>query len=272
MWSCSYRSAVVTFIDILGFSDLIEGSRREKNQDIDRVGKILRLLKSVKEAHRFGRAKADAEGKQLKIFFFDNFSDCIVRSTLFDSSEEQVRTIESELLLVAGMQADVTTRQSVMLRGGMAMGELYRDEEGEFIFGPAFVEAYRLEKKAVVPRIVISEDIMALMREKQGSFLTTYVRQDEDGVSFIDYLHGAYIDLDMWPSPDVRTCDEMLAAHKEAVENKNTELRTQKIDVRLKAHWMATYHNQVVERLAAALPYLEERIGHMRIDTQRSCQ
>src|SRR5262245_52191062 len=188
-----YRSSLVTFIDILGFSDLIEDSRCEKNPHVDRVDEILRLLEYLKKA-QIGRAKLDAEGKQLPIFFADNFSDCIVRSTVFDSLKEQISTIEAEMYLLAGIQASVTTRENVMLRGGMAMGEFYREDGGGFIFGRAFVLAYRLEKKAVVPRIVISEDIVALMKDKQGSFVTDYVKQDDDGVCFVDYAHGAFVD------------------------------------------------------------------------------
>jgi hypothetical protein len=260
-----YRVALVTFIDILGFSDLVEQSRYKRDQNADKVDNILELLKTLKGANQFGRAKVDAEGKQLKIFFADNFSDCIVRSTRIDSAEEVIHAIEAELLLLAGMQTHVTANNRVMLRGGMAVGELYRDEKGEFIFGPVFVRAYKLEKKAVVPRIVIDEEIMALMKVHQGSFLTDYVRQDDDGVCFVDYLHGAFVDLGRFPLTGTVNGDDTIAAHKEAVGAMNKALQTKEISVRLKAVWLAHYHNYVIDRLTSDLPYLEERIGQLRI-------
>jgi hypothetical protein len=268
-----YSQAVVTFIDILGFSDLIEESRHHKNKDRDRVDKILRVLKELKRASNVtSRVRFDDEGNETALLFADNFSDCLVRSTPIDYPSDELEAIQAEILLLSSIQSAVTTKENMMIRGGMAMGELYREKNGEFLFGPALVDAYQLEKKAVVPRIVIDQQIVKSMTEYESDLLANYVKQDADGIAFVDYLYGAYSDFGRWPITGVDDRDQLVAEHRDAVERNNTQLQTKSIDVRLKAHWMANYHNQMIDRAVNDAPFLKDRIEQFRINTTTLCR
>ncbi len=263
-----YAQAVVTFVDILGFSDLIQDSRGETNKNPERVDKILRVLKELKRASNLtSRITFDDEGNESSLLFADNFSDCLVRSTPIDYPADAIEAMEAEVLLLASIQAAVTTKEDILIRGGMSMGELYRDKKGEFLFGPAFVDAYKLEKTAVVPRIVIDQEIVNSMTQYESDLLNNYVKQDSDGVAFVDYLHGAYSDFGRWPITGVDDRNEMISDHKASVERKSIELQSKSIDVRLKAHWMALYHNQVIERLITDTPSLRAHIDQFRVNT-----
>jgi hypothetical protein len=268
-----YANAVVTFIDILGFSGLIEQSS-SKHNDPKAVDKILNILAQLKRANDFtGRVTYNDEGEEVVNFTTDNFSDCLIRSTLITDPTDFVDAIGAELMSLASMQAHVTINEGLMIRGGMAAGELYRDEKGEFLFGPVFVEAYRLEKKAVVPRILLSEQIVGELKDRDSSALDFFVQEDKDGSAFVDYLRGAYdTNFGTWPITGIIDCNDMMKAHKTATEKKNEELRTRDIHTRQKSHWMANYHNRVINRIVTERPAMKPHIGNLVIDTAVHCQ
>lgn len=268
-----YKKAVITFIDILGFSDLVEQTS-SKHGNPNGVDKILNILTQLKRANDFtGRITYSDEGKEVVNFTTDNFSDCLIRSTLITDPSDFADAISAELESLASMQSHVTVNEGLMNRGGMAAGDLYRDEKGQFLFGPGFVEAYRLEKKAIVPRILLSDEIVHELKDCATHTLDYFVQEDQDGSAFLDYLRGAYdTNFGTWPITGIIDCNDMMQAHKTAVERKNEELRAREIRIRQKAHWMATYHNRVINRIVTERPALKPHIGHLVIDTTMHCQ
>jgi hypothetical protein len=66
-----YKKALVTYIDILGFSDLIKQSGSDSHCNSVAVDKILRIVSKLKRANDFtGRINVDEEGKKDCKFFF----------------------------------------------------------------------------------------------------------------------------------------------------------------------------------------------------------
>jgi hypothetical protein len=262
-----YRRALVTFIDILGFKDLIEQSRSDEDCSPVAVDKILRIVSKLKRANDFtGRVNEDKEGYRVVNFSSTNFSDCLVRSTWINSPDDFIKAIYAEFLSIASMQSYVTTYEGMMIRGGMAVGGLYKDDIAGLLFGPALVDAYQLEQKAVVPRILLSEAILREIKSK-GTTSEYYVYEDRDGVAYLDYLKASYdTNFGTWPITCVNDCNEMMQDHMNAVIKKSEELRAQPIEIRQKAHWLAGYHNSVIQRIVAERPALEGAIGDLLID------
>ena len=65
------------------------------------------------------------------------------------------------------------------------MGQLYHKRQ--VVFGPALVEAYELETKhAKSPRILVSDSAMEFVERHP------FVRFDDDGCAFLDYINAAY--------------------------------------------------------------------------------
>src|SRR5262249_30956360 len=160
----------------------------------------------------------------------------------------------------------------MMIRGGMAAGELYRDDKERLLFGPAFIDAYQLEKRAVVPRILLSKDIVGEIKSK-GSLAEYYVHEEVDGSAFLDCLKASYdTNFGTWPITGINNCNEMMQDHMNAAIKKNEELRTQPIHIRQKAHWMASYHNGVIQRIVTERPALQAAIGDLLINTMACCQ
>lgn len=267
-----YKNALVTYIDILGFSDLIEQSR-SVNETSFAVNKILRIVSKLKRANDFtGRIEEDDKGSTIVNFSSKNFSDCIVRSTWINSPSDLINALYEEFISISSMQCYVTIYEDMMIRGGMAAGEFYLDDKEGLLFGPAFIDAYRLERDAVVPRILLSKDIVNEIKNK-GSLSEYYVHEDTDGSAFLDYLKASYDrNLGTWPITPINDCNVMMQDHMNSIIRKNKELYTQPIHIRQKAYWMAMYHNKVIQCIITERPALQQKIGNLIIDIMACCQ
>jgi hypothetical protein len=143
MADASYTERYCAFIDILGFSGLIS--------DLDR-GKV-----SVAEIHRVLsaiHARPNAARPQHADLRSQSISDAVALSAApnaagFDAICTAAEELSRRLL-----------RSGYFARGGMTKGRLYHDHST--VFGPALVEAYRLESQiAKFPRIVIPRAVAA---------------------------------------------------------------------------------------------------------------
>lgn len=125
----SYRKAIVTFIDVLGFGRMLETASAAD------VAKTLRRMYFAGDAHEPAGENAD---RGLHVVAF---SDSIVRTR---DLEELHGAFFMELLGLVHMQAGLTDL-GVFIRGGMSFGKVYAD--GTTVFGPAMAAAYHLESK-----------------------------------------------------------------------------------------------------------------------------
>ncbi|MDA4133786.1 MAG: hypothetical protein OK454_11795, partial [Thaumarchaeota archaeon] len=182
-----YRSAIVTFIDLLGFKNILK--QRTATQ----------IRRALRRARENIRSEPEKE-KQFEEAFFA-FSDSMLRIKPLDSrSNLEVPTgvLFDELLTLVHAQANLVLSK-VFLRGGMTLGEVEFDEQTAF--GPAVVRAYELESKsALYPRIVVDPRLLqALDTEpllwKDGHSsgyekkqVRKLVHRDRDGFWFVNYL------------------------------------------------------------------------------------
>lgn len=154
----SYERRVVVFYDVLGWRSQIE----DAGPDSSKIGDLRRLILAHSRVLRMP-VKAPVN--------VGTFSDNIVISTPVNEH------ISYFLRAIAIMQL-MTASLHFLLRGGIAVGDIYHDDE--VVFGPALNRAYELESKvAVYPRIILDEPVMRLGRiEGFHAF--------EDGVYFLD--------------------------------------------------------------------------------------
>jgi hypothetical protein len=146
-----YEDRYVAFVDILGFSDLIYRSVGP-NPGLT-IEEIVRALEVPEEVQlegivlgRIGDSSAAAET-------LTAFSDCIAVSTI--ASEQGLMNLLFHLRAIVFRML----RLGFLSRGGIARGPLCH-RNGK-IFGPAMLEAYRLESEvAVVPRVILQPEIV----------------------------------------------------------------------------------------------------------------
>lgn len=192
-----YENRVVAFVDVLGFGALVESSsgrpavvegisRALAAAQPDALQSRLYVEANWNNIREHERASARATLAAVNRAMAANHE---VRISYF--SDSLVLSAEADDLIATQLVVDIVGRlqmtfwrdHSLLLRGGIALGELVHVQGGQ-LFGPAMNCAYRMESKvAVYPRVVISEDCWAHF-QSQDTFgvLAPFFHQDEQGV------------------------------------------------------------------------------------------
>src|ERR1700694_4997201 len=99
--STSYSQALVSYIAVLGFADLI----KESETTADGVSKIVRLLTTMKDEFSIGgRIHRRPDGRTEKIFHSFNFSDLIGRTTRIPDGADIGAYLDWELFYLSEKQ------------------------------------------------------------------------------------------------------------------------------------------------------------------------
>jgi hypothetical protein len=244
-----YRKTLVTYIDILGFRQLIKQSER----DPTKVDEILNILKITKEKGQDGPISHVGSDTLDIAITSQNFSDLIIRK-VNRAPDPQGFLMLMELILLSRIQCTLLTAHGVLIRGGICENHLYM-EDG-FVFGPALVRSYELaEQKAVFPRIMVDAAMVEATNYAFPGLMNKFMLKIRDEV-FIDYLYASFTTLGVMHLKADEQKLAMLEAHKKVIERKLVELAA---DARAydKIDWLACYHNSVIIRLVRDFPNLE---------------
>lgn len=243
----AYRWAVITFLDILGFREWVSTG---DPADIRRV--LSRLRTFAAGPDNLDGSLPPGGSMTFEMTRSIAFSDSIVRVRFFDTDYSS-GAIFHEILNLLHAQGELIV-DNVLLRGGVTVGLVHL--EGDMIFGPGFVRAYDLESQfANYPRIVIGPEAFGALRrdprliaahhelEDEVHYLRKLLKRGEDGLWYIDYLHGL---LDEMDDPD--QFPALVAQHRTfIIESANAAPSNSRI--LQKFLWLATYVNSVVDRL-----------------------
>lgn len=183
-----YRQAIITFIDILGFKEMV----RSKS-----AGEVKRSLKAIRAFSGLDE-KEDGDGYLPKTV---QFSDSIIRIRPLDATankEYPYGMLFHELNDIVLMQGELINF-GVAIRGGITIGDISFDDQ--LIFGPGFIRAYELESSfAQYPRVVLDPKMIENMhnderlfsfhneRGEELEYIRSQVRRGDDGLYFVDYL------------------------------------------------------------------------------------
>ncbi|MCK5708770.1 MAG: hypothetical protein KAI43_14070 [Candidatus Aureabacteria bacterium] len=242
-----YEYGLVTYIDILGFGELI---RSEKNPK--KINEIYETLQK--------EAKFDVETEKMFSQKFVNFSDCCVRTTPFiakDGKLNKFGILFTEILQIVFIQVSLIHHHNILLRGALTIDKIYHEKNK--IFGPALVRAYKLERDlAVFPRIILDSTIFEIYNstpllkawhhnhEEDKDYLRSYIRKGDDGIWFVDYLSGIEKQFDC----EIDYIDFLQHHKKTIIDNVQKSKKNEKIIV--KYNWLMNYHNSVVMKYDSA--------------------
>lgn len=234
-----YETAVVTFIDILGFRSLVASKPPRQVANA-----IARLQETV-----HGTAAAD-DARPLNPSRVHAFSDCIVRVRPVSNGKE-ADTLAEELADLAGIQTALA-RTGIFIRGGVSSGEIHSTDT--IVFGPALIRAYEMESQlAHAPRIIVDPVTIQAVRDrpvtnyrmrKDIAALRQSIRQADDGLWFIDYLRASTRML----SADSRAVRDLLRQHGDSVTAAAADIAVGS-SVLPKYLWAARYHNASCARI-----------------------
>lgn len=242
-----YEPCIVSFIDVLGFRDLLATRHAHDIRD------ILLQLREFTAPIEESATRRVKDARLLSRAFADSVSDAVVRVRVFDTQFSDGAFFHELLdLLHAQVQC---IGNGVVIRAGVAIGDAHVGLDGKGpVFGPAMVRAYEIEThEAIHPRIVV--DQAAYQRflnderlRKDGHDLDDEVRYvnrllriDADGTRFIDYLGASESEFD-----DPAGYLLFLERHAVLVREK---LATTSGNIRAKFEWLAAYHNSVIEEI-----------------------
>lgn len=242
-----YEPSIVSFIDVLGFRDLLATRHAHDIRD------IMLQLREFTMPDEIEKPRRIKDARLFSTAFADSVSDAVVRVRVYDTQYRDGAFFHELLdLLHAQIQC---VGNGVVIRAGVTIGDAHVGLDGKGpVFGPAMVRAYEIEThEAVHPRIVIDQaaydafltDIR--LRKEDHSMqmeidhVDKLIRIDPDGVRFIDYLAGGESEFDH-PGGYF----EFLDQHAALIRGK---LAATAGSVRAKFEWLAGYHNSVVAKI-----------------------
>lgn len=241
-----YEDCIVSFIDILGFKELLKRPASE----VMRILKILRHFATPREQTKPRRMK---EMRLMSRAFAESVSDAVVRIRVYETQYRD-GAFFYEMLDLLHAQIDCVN-SGVLIRAGVTVGRAHVGANGEGpVFGEAMARAYRIESdEAVFPRIVIDEaayqaflsDVRLQSEDndfdEERKHVDGLLKVGEDGTRFIDYLRGASKEAN-----DMAEYYTFLDRHAQLIRNglSTTDGRT-----RRKYVWLARYHNDVLNEL-----------------------
>lgn len=158
-----YKNCIVALIDVMGFRKMLSG---------DEVSDTLKSF--YEDTYEFLLAKGriyDLDGKN------DNFkklfvSDSIVLSVeLTDDLNTNVQIAARFFSAIALLQYILAVKTKIWTRGAVSVGNLFMDEQTNILVGPAFVEAFELEKTAEYPRVIVDPKLCATFDMTPKNFI-----------------------------------------------------------------------------------------------------
>jgi len=146
---------LVLYIDILGIKDKMLNNESEIYLNI--ITFFWDYMNSWK--------KDVIEILAAKKVFFKVFSDNICVAIPVSENENNITELCYSILTFAQIIYKSAIDKKLLVRGGIAYGDLYIDEN--MVYGEALINAYILESKiAKYPRIVISNDFIKLLHNE----------------------------------------------------------------------------------------------------------
>jgi hypothetical protein len=146
-----FEERAVAFIDVLGFKTLVGKSVKE-SQSLDQLERLIKLLSSA--VHELNAAVSPHVSDHLipKHLYI---SDCIILSAPIKDSERRSYS-GVDLLVMRSIQiSQLFLEAGYLVRGGISVGQVWHTASN--IVGPAYQDAFDLERKADLPRIILSD-------------------------------------------------------------------------------------------------------------------
>lgn len=161
------------------------------------------------------------------------------------------------------------------VRGGIAFGDLYMDED--IVFGNGLLEAIDQDKSGGPPRITLCSSAIEILHkhfsfypERKNAPQYQDVLEDSDGAVFLNYLDEAFIAF-----PDGGIFFDVIQDHKSSIEKGLAKYKNSP-DIKAKYEWLARYHNFICNEFMSKhpvpdFPDYNELYASAAIEAQELC-
>jgi hypothetical protein len=248
------QSSVVALFDMLGFTSGIRNAQAKGASN----ELLRRFAVSVQQWYPVIRDTLSLEDDKPRLWDTRAFSDnVVIGQPIRWGGEPELGYMMADL---AYMQLGLVL-EGFFLRGGIAVGELYMDED--LVFGVGILDAYDAERAASAPRVLLHETAVAEVRKQVGYYTSVEgaphneaILVDEDGGFFLNYLDA------VWPDRTEYADYSALQKHHEMVVSRLREFEDSPT-VLSKYEWAARYHNYFCHATYGAEAYLIPDFGNL---------
>lgn len=233
----AYEPMLVSYVDILGFADLI------RTRSAGEISRILRVFNEATAPPKFRHDIPEMPREE-----HVSFSDLNMTVTPLRRRGNQgivffqfLRLVHAQILLLI--------EEGVLIRGGIAVGPATRSYRK--YFGPAVLQSYALEqKKPGHPRILVGAGVLDEVarnpllwmhdRDDELNAVRGFLAQDESGDTFIDYLRVAI--------GEVENGNFVLEQHDKLIRTRLAEFAGND-RIRAKYEWLRHYHDRTIKQM-----------------------
>ncbi len=170
-----YSNKLIAYLDVLGIKQLIEDNRKGKEYiAIDKIEEMKKIVSTSSDI-----------SDSIEDFNCLHISDSFVFVC-------KPKSVISLIELLATIQTRIINECNFLLRGAITIGDTIIREDGKFIIGPAYIQAFQLqEDNAIYPRIIADKSVVKeLFKQlnKSNESIDKYLQKDSDKEYFIDYI------------------------------------------------------------------------------------
>lgn len=223
----SYETRFTAFLDILGWKALV----CQSEHDSDLMARMAKIIEFSADMENHRKRVTPLTGDADYYARFSQFSDSII------ISRPSTQFISMFILDVLNFQA-TALYLGFLVRGAITVGSLHHSDN--VVFGPALVEAYRLESEcAIYPRVIVDDKFLSFLKKKHNSGLGGFIKKDVDGLRFINFLK---IQFERSYSYNYMSLDQIWGYFRELGVFYRGEPR-----VLAKIDWLCSYWNGLID-------------------------
>ena len=187
-----FKDHIVTYLDILGYTDLV--SFETISKDAEFIKELEQLILTIGEKTVNVIKDEEKDSNDSRKSFLTNFRknfkiradfDTLIIAldlSSFDGGEKQ-NAYRSYFFLLAKIIFTVIIKARRLVRGGIVKGPFYESSSGgsTFSFSNAWCEAAKLEKNAIYPRVLIDKEFTQTFIEGNIMRELSFLEEDFDG-------------------------------------------------------------------------------------------
>lgn len=145
-----YQKCYVAFLDILGFEKLVKSN---DDRSKDKIESYFRLIND-----EVNKLKEISSKRDIGTLIISDSVILSVRKT--NDIENDIEKLRQLCIAIRKIQYSLALN-NVWLRGGVSSGDAFFSSSESQIVGPAYIDAYNLEKRvAVYPRVVVDTKLI----------------------------------------------------------------------------------------------------------------
>ena len=230
-----FSERAVAFLDVLGFSQLIQEAERLPHKRDELFGIITTLDAHARFNNNAVSSEVPNDAKPKYIFI----SDSIIFSTPLQHGKYEGLAV----LVAKSIQIAHKLRgQGYLLQGAISVGSVWHMPTN--IFGTGYIDAWRAQESLECPHVILTETAATYWNDKLKPLIGNLCLPVENGQWMLDLLDPYYIQGN---GQIHGVIDQTFAQYRAIIVQRLAEFKKGSSPDR-KWRWMATFFNDAIKR------------------------